>query len=167
MVGLIETFDLKGKFTVEHRRNGELIGVYEVPNGITNEGLDEVLDVMFHNTSQHSTWYMGLIDNSGYTGVAAGDTYTSHSGWTENTDYDETFRGEWTEGAASSQQITNASAVQFSMNATVTIKGMFLCNVSTKGDSSSGVLWCTGLFSSTVSCVNGDTLSVTYTLSAA
>ena len=66
-----------GRFVVEHFRKGEKIGHYEFPNGIANEGKNKLLDVMFHGVSAITTWWLGLIGNSGYSALAAGDTYAN------------------------------------------------------------------------------------------
>jgi hypothetical protein len=159
---------LGGRFNVEHRRNGKLLGTYDITNAITNEGKNKALNILFYDNSLHpkiSDWFIGLIDASGYTGVAAGDTMSSHSGWTELTAYDETLRQEWEPGAAASQSITNASSRTFTMNGTDTVKGIFVCDDSTKSGTS-GVLWATALFAADVNVVATDELKITYTVSA-
>lgn len=174
---------LRGRFVVEHFRKGEKIGQYEFPNGITNQGKNKLLDVMFHGVSAITTWWLGLIDNSGYTALAAGDTYQNitqaGNQWSEFTNYTDpansdsgTTRPEWTEGAASSQAITNASPVVFDITDTGTVKGLFLvggiANAQNKSNhEASGVLWATALFNTGDVAVNADDqLKVTYTVSA-
>lgn len=155
----------KGVFKLQHKRNGKLIKEIDITNGITDEGKDKLLDVMFHNDTQVTTWYIGLIDNAGFSALADADTHASHAGWSENTDYDETDRPEWTEGAAASESITNASTVDFTINATIAINGIFLADISTKGSTAAGTLWSTGSFGAVVNAVAADTLSITYTVS--
>lgn len=155
----------KGVFKIQHRRAGKLLREYELPNGITNEGKDALLDIMFHADTQITTWYLALIDNSGFTALAAADTHASHAGWTENTDFDETDRPAWTEGAAASQSMTNAATVDFTINATIALKGIFLANLNTKGSTASGTLWSTGAFGAVINAVAADVLSITYTIS--
>lgn len=137
-------------------------------NLVVNVGLNKILDVMFNADTQITTWYVGLIDDDGYgVGPQAGDTMASHAGWNESADYSESLRQEWTEGAASSQSITNAVSVDFSINATETMKGIFLVSDNTKSGSA-GTLWAAALFSGGDQAVsNGDTLKVTYTINAA
>jgi hypothetical protein len=157
--------NVKGFFTVEHlNKDGELIGTYEFPNGIVDEGMEYLLDAGFNGSSQTSTWYMGLVDNSGWTEFSNDDTMSSHSGWSECNVYTEAGRPEWDAGSASSRQVTNADTTNFSINDTATLKGIFVCTDNTK-DGSSGTLWSTAAFSSTVSTSNGDTIKVTYTVS--
>ena len=68
-------------------------------------------------------------------------------------------------GTAATQAITNASAVVFTANATATVNGAFIVNDNTKGGTS-GTLWTTGSFSSSISVVSTDVIRVTYTVSA-
>ncbi len=162
---MIDKFKIRGYFTIEHRnKEGKLMGVYQFPNGIVDEGLNHILDTEFVSGSQVTTWYIGLVDNSGFSAFADADTMASHAGWSESTVYSQATRPQWTVGSASSRQVTNASTVDFSINGSATLKGIFVTSNNTKGGSS-GVLWATAAFSSTVSVVNGDTLKVTYTVS--
>lgn len=153
-----------GRFTIQHIRDGQVIGEYELKNGITDVGMNALLDIMFHGTSQITAWYLGLVDNAGFSAFAAGDTMASHGGWTESTAYSNANRPDWTEGAASSRSITNSSTVDFTINATATIKGIFVTSNNTKGGTT-GTLWSTAAFGANVSVANGDTLKVTYTVS--
>jgi hypothetical protein len=157
----------QGMVKIEHIRGGEKIGEYLFPNGITDEGLNHILNTQFHNTTQVATWYIGLIDNSGFSALAAGDTaaqINGTNGWDELSEYDEATRPAWTEGAAASRSITNAATVDFTINATKTVKGIFLVSTNTI-DGTTGFLWATAAFGSTVSVVDNDVLKVTYTVS--
>lgn len=157
---------LKGAFKVEHRDiDGELKGVYEFPNGIVDEGLNSILDVQFHAASQITTWYIGLVDNSGWTAFADADVLGSHAGWVENTDFSEGNRVTYAEDAAASRSITNTTTADFSVNATGNIKGIFVSSNNVKSTGNTGTLWSTAAFSSVVAVSNGDTLKVTYTVS--
>lgn len=132
-------------------------------NGVTNLGLNKILDVMFHGTTPITTWYIGLIDNSGFSALAAADTLASHAGWTELTGYSGN-RKEWTEGAASSQSTTNATSVDFVASGSGTVYGVFLAEVAS---GTSGLLWATAALSGgTQALTSGDTLQVTYTVTA-
>ncbi len=160
-----QAFNMKGRYKVEHRNAaGELLGEYEIPNGIVDVGLNHILETEFNGGTPITAWYIGLIDNASFSALAAGDTMASHAGWIENNDYTESTRPEWTAGTAATRSITNAVTVDFTINATKTIKGIFITSVSTKGGST-GVLWSTAAFGSTVGVGSGDTLKVTYTLS--
>lgn len=158
--------NIKGRFIVEHRdRDDNLKGIYEVPNGIVDEGIEHLLDVGFHGASQVGTWYIGLVDNSGWTAFDDEDTLSSHAGWTESTSYTEANRVEWDEDAAASRAISNSTTANFSINATGNLKGIFISSNNVKSTGNTGTLWSTAAFSSVVATANGDTLKVTYTIS--
>lgn len=162
---MLQQFHPKGRYFVEHfDKNGRLKGIYDIDNGIVDVGINHLLDVGFDGGTQITTWYTGLVDNSGFSAFSNSDTMASHSGWSESVAYSESNRPEWTAGTPSSRSITNASTVDFSINATVTIKGIFITSDNTKSGTS-GTLWSTAAFASNVSAQNGDTLKVTYTLS--
>jgi hypothetical protein len=159
-----------GVFGVEcFDRDGNLRWVDSAKNAVTNAALDDVLNVYIRGVTPTTTWYIGLVDNAGFTTFAAADTMPSHSGWSENTQYTGT-RQSWSPGASSGQSITNASALNYAMTPTVgvpaTIRGLFLC--SDTSASTSGVkLFATAAFTGGNQVVNnGDTLKVTYTLAA-
>lgn len=171
----VDQLGLKGKFVIEHWRKGQMIGKYEVPNLIVNQGKNKLLDVMFHATTQITTWYILLIDGAGSPTVAAGDTYAQingTNGWDEFDEYDEATRQEWTEGAAASQSITNASPVVFTISASGSVFGLALVGggttPSTKNDAAGGgTLWNAVAFTGgTVSVADDDQLKVTYTVNA-
>ena len=159
---------VKGYLKVEHRdKEGKLVGIYEMPNGITNVGKNLILDVMFNDGSAvaNNSWFIGLIDNSGYSALAAADTMSSHAGWNEFTTYSEANRVAWGSGVAASQSTTNASPATFNVTGTATVKGVFVTSNNTKSGTT-GTLWATALFSADVPVSNGDQLKVTYTVSA-
>ena len=157
---------LSGRFVIEHRDvDGELKGIYDVPNGIVDEGIEHLLDAGFHGEAAIGTWYIGLVDNSGWTAFADADTLSSHAGWAENLDYTEATRVEWAEAAAASRAITSDTTANYSINASGNLKGIFITSNSVKNTGNTGVLWSTAAFSSVVATANGDTLKVTYTIS--
>jgi hypothetical protein len=137
-------------------------------NLVMNGGLANMNGVYFASSAQSTTWYLGLVTGPGSgTTFAAADTLASHGGWTENTDYTPSGRKAVTFGSATSANpsvISNSAApTSFSMNATATIAGAFLCNVSS---GTSGVLFSAGDFTGgDKSVASGDTLNVTYTFS--
>ena len=159
---------LRGDVHVEHYdRQGELVDKQNVLNGITNEGKNLLLNVMFNGATQiaNNSWFIGLIDNAGFSALAAADTMASHAGWTESTAYTQATRLAWGSGTATAQSTSNATADQFDINATGTIYGIFVTTVSTKGGTT-GTLWATAGFSSTVPVNSGDQLKITYSVAA-
>lgn len=137
----------------------------DINNGVTDLGIHHVLNRFTDNGAPEATlapWHAGLINNSGFTGVANSDTMSSHSGWTENSDYDESVREALTFGAAASRTIT--AQVQFTMNQNVTIQGLLTSSDNTKGGTS-GTLFSTALFPSPPPLVIGNVLTSNYSLS--
>lgn len=159
-----QKIQLEGHFTVEHFREGKKIGEYHLQNGITDIGQNTLLDIMFETTAKISNWYIGLIQDGGYTGLSDSDTMSSHSGWTEFTGYDESNRVLWDTDAATGGAISNSTTVDFSINTGDTLKGVFCVSDNTKSGTS-GILWATALFTSDIPVLNGDTLKITYTTS--
>lgn len=155
---------------MEHWRNGKLLGKYHTKNDITNEGVNTLFNVMFNGATQiaNNSWFIGFIDNSGFSALAAGDVMSSHSGWTEFTSYSQATRPGWGSGTASAgvRSVTNSSAVVFNINGGGgTVYGIFIPSNSTKSGTT-GKLWATAAFSSPVPVSSGDQLNITYTTSA-
>ena len=143
--------------------------VDDAKNTLTNAALDDVLNVYLADQSPKATWYIGLVDNASFTAFAGTDVIGSHSGWIENTNWSGSTRPAWGNGTSSggAGSVTNASTVNFSMTATVTIKGLFLVSDSTKGGTSTGLIFSTAAFTGGNQAVNnGDTLKVTYTVTS-
>jgi len=153
---------LHGKFFIEHRNAaGKLIGLYRIQNGITDLGMNFLLDCMYTTGVQSDPWYIGLIDNAGYVGVAAADTLAAHAGWTEFTGYAGT-RKTWTVGVAAGRAVTNAATVDFTISANGAVRGIFVTDqVAGVAD----ILWATALFSSAITVAIADVLKITYTVS--
>jgi hypothetical protein len=161
---------LRGIMGVEHRRlfNGvkRLITKFNIKNMITNAGKNYVLGAAFAGVTQISqaSWCISIIDNAGYSAVNATDTMASHSTWNEFTQYSQTTRVAWGPGSPSAQQITNATACTFDITATTgTLQGIFICSNNTISGTT-GTLWSTALFPSTIPVTNGDEIKVTYSV---
>ena len=133
-------------------------------NLVVTEGLNHVLSSTFDGGTQITAWYVGL-KNAG--SIAAADTMSSHSGWTENTDYSQSVRQTLTLGTAASGSIDNTgNLATYSINGTATVAGAFVVSNSTKSGTT-GTLYGAVDFSSSRSVISGDTLTVTVTLTAA
>jgi len=157
----------KDVFKVEcFDKNGQLKWVDYIENLVVNEGLDDALDKYFKGSSYSAAHYVGLTD--GTPTFAAGDTMSSHAGWTEVTAYDEADRQTVTWGSVSSQSVDNsASKATFTISSnSTTIGGAFLSTNSTKGGST-GTLYGGGAFNAgDKSLDDDDVLNVTVTATA-
>ena len=133
-------------------------------NLIVTVGLNSLLTEYFKGSSYTATWCVGLKS----TGTAlAADTMSSHSSWTEITDYSESVRQTIVLGTPSAGSVDNsASKATFSINGTTTIYGAFLANASAKGGTG-GILYGVVDFGSSRAVISGDTLEITVTLTAA
>jgi len=155
-----------GKIIGEHIRDGKVIDRFEDHNLVVNEGLNSILDIMFHGSTQIGTWYLGLFEGN-YTPVATVTAATIASAATECTAYDEATRQAYDEAAAASQAITNAaSRATFTFNATKTVYGAFLISDSTKSGST-GTLFSAIRFGTSKAVVASDQLLLTYQITAA
>lgn len=145
--------------------DGKLKWVEEFDNLVVNEGLNDSLDKQFKAAGYSAAWYVGLTD--GTPTPAAGDTMASHAGWAEVTGYSQATRPALTLGSVSGQSVDNsASKAVYSINASVTVGGAFTTTNNTKGGTT-GTLYGVGAFSQDRALVNGDTLNVQVTLTAA
>ena len=152
-------------------KDGKLKWVDDSKNLVVNEGLQYMAGTSLDGlTARITSWYLGLYGAASSNNPAAGDTMSSHAGWTEVTDYTEATRPAATFVAATTANpsvVTNsASKAQFTMNNTVTVGGAFLTSSNTKGGTT-GTLFSAKDFNSPGdrSVVSGDVVLVTYTFS--
>lgn len=162
-----EHAEMRGRWTVQCHRNGELLWEDVIENLVVNAGLNHALDATLSAGTQITTWYLGLMSAS--PSAAAGDTMSSHGGWTEVTAYDEAARQTWTDGGVSGQSVSNSgSPAVFTISTNGTdVGGCFLTSVSTKSGTT-GTLFAAGAFAAgNKSLDDGDTLTVTATFTNA
>jgi len=162
-----------GKFKMEcFDKDGNLKWSAEEQNLVVNQGLQYMCGTALTSVAQITSWYIGLYGAGASNNPAAGDTMSSHSGWTEVTPYSNATRPACTFATATtanpSVATNSASPASYTINATSTVGGAFLVSNNTKGGST-GTLFSAADFSSPGdrSVVSGDTLTVTYTLSLA
>lgn len=154
---------LGGVFTYEHVRNGEIIDTWDSHNLVVNQGLNHVLDVALHGSTQTATWYIGVFEGN-YQPLATDTAATIVASSTECTAYTEGIRQIYNEAAAASQVTTNvASKATFTFNATKTIYGAFLSSVSTLS-ATTGVLLAADKAGTAKSVTSGDQLLITYAI---
>ena len=153
-------------------KDGNLKWEAECPNLVVNGGLQDMNNKYFLGSSYTATWYIGLYGSGASNSPSAGDTMSSHGGWTEVVPYSQATRPACTFAtpttANPSVATNSASPAVYSINATATVGGAFLVSNNTKGGST-GTLYSASDFTSPGdrSVVSGDTLNVTYTLSLA
>jgi hypothetical protein len=168
-----ETAQATGVYHVEcHDKDGNLKWTADSKNLVVNVGLQYMAGTALTSVTQITTWYLGLYGSGASNTPAAGDTMSSHAGWTEVTTYSNANRVTATFATATTANpsvVTNtASPAVFNINGTTTVGGAFLTSENTKGGTT-GTLFSAADFGSPGdrSVVSGDTLSVTYTFSLA
>ena len=162
-----------GLFEIKcHDKDGNLKWEAQSKNLVVNVGLQYMAGSALTSVTQITTWYLGLYGAGASNTPAAGDTMSSHAGWTEVVAYSNATRVAATFVAATTANpsvVTNsASPATFNINGTTTVGGAFLTSGSAKSGTA-GTLFSAADFGSPGdrSVVNSDTLSVTYTFSLA
>lgn len=167
---------LEGVYTAECRdAEGNLKWTDTIHNLTTNVGRASMLDSYFGNTGGGAI-VMGLMGETGGSSTPAyTDTQSSHAGWLEvgganAPTYSGTRKTPSFSAATSANPsvLATSAAVVFSMTSSGTVYGAFI-NVggSSTIDNTTGVLFSAGNFTAGSKTVtSGDTINVTYTLSA-
>lgn len=154
---------------VEHDVNG--MDVRHDHNQVPTEGLNHVLDVVLHGTTQVATWYIALYGGAvdpAANWTAANVTANSTEITSGSEGYSESTRVAFNEAAAAAGSITNAAnKAQFTIvtATTLSVNGIFLASASAKG-ATTGSLFSATRFASTRSLSNGDLFNIGYTINA-
>jgi len=102
--------------------------------------LEAILSGYFAGGTVPSKLYIGLVKASSFVAFdPVNDEMSSHPGWSEFTDYDETDRQEWIPGVVVGDtlaQTNNPTPATITPNVNDTVNAIFLCDDPTKGGSS-------------------------------
>ena len=160
-----DSMSIEGYYTaICYSADGFVKWSEDIHNVVCTVGKNATLDSILGNSSQGAV-VMGLKGTG--TAVAA-DTMTSHATWSEvglaNAPTYTGNRPAPSFSAASSGSKTTSSVVTFAITSTGTVAGCFI-NIggSATKDTTTGILFSAGDFSSSKSVVSGDTIAVTYT----
>jgi hypothetical protein len=151
---------------IEQWRRGKLIDRWAQKNVNTTEGLNHMLNVAFFDETPIAStgWFLGLFEDD-YTPLIT-DTYAV-PGFTESEAYDELTRIAFVPAIADARIITNvASKATFTISATKTMYGAFLCGGGTDADTKSdvlggGILFAASKFAAAKEVVDNDVLMIT------
>lgn len=139
-----------------------------LPNDFVNEGLDDVLKVLFKQSSQRTAFYIAPFSGDVVVDPATLTAANFDSTMTEFTDYSEGARPAWTPDAEANQAVANAgSQAVFTINLdNSTIWGFALLTAQAK-NATTGVLYCASKDATARSNLrSGDKLNVEYDITA-
>ena len=162
---LLKRFRFEYEFK-HHDKDGKLMWEMKIHNIVMNQGLQNLIDTCLLGVAAETDFFFEVA--SGSSTFAAADVPASHSGWTENVDYDEAVRQTWT-GVRTGQNVTNsASPAVITVTTGSTFGGGALVSSSIKSNNAAGVMF------SGVNATEGDqvlgaggTLSMVYSITAA
>lgn len=168
--GHTESMALDGYYSVECTgADGQVKWAEDIFNLVTTVGKNFTMDTVLGNTAGGAV-VMGL---KGIGTAVVADTQASHTGWLEvglaNTPAYTGNRPTPSFNAASAGAKTTSSAVTFAITSSGTVAGCFI-NIggSATKDNTTGTLFSAGDFTGgSRAVISGDTLSVTYTATAA
>jgi hypothetical protein len=172
-VALRDEVQVKGVYTLQHYRGGELIYQERFENTVVTVGKNLILDQSLAGAAYTATEYLGLISSASYSSISAADTMTSHAGWLEsggaNAPTMSSSRGTCAWSSASSGSKSLSASLSFSITGTGTIKGAFMVGgsgASATVGNTGGTLISAGLFTGgDRAVISGDTVQVSYTMS--
>ena len=132
---------LSGRFRVS---DGGVLLQPDSPNLVTLEGLEALATYFSGGGGQPASWYIGLIDDDGFSAISMDDTAGSHAGWTELSSY--TYDGSATSrigpltldyvlsvGNPTVAFLTMLTLIPCRFTSASTVKGFFLTSGGTKG----------------------------------
>jgi len=169
-----EEIALKGRYDFEcFDKDGNLKWKDVIDNVVCTVGKNVALDAFLAGAAYTVVGpFMGLISSVGYgAGPVAGDTMTSHPGWTEAGGANApTYTAPrktclWNTATGGSKALS--AALTFAITATGQINGAFIVYGSgalSTIDNTAGVLWSAGAFAAFKSVSSGDTLNVSYSV---
>jgi len=149
---------------------GELLWTVQNRNIVPNLGLDNALGLFVTPYTPVANWYIGLVDNAGFSSYQYTDSaaqINGSNGWDEWTSYSEANRQAYVGVATPSSfgfgQVSNsASQAVFTMSAGGALRGAFMVSSNVKGGTS-GILTSEVNFDSgTTTVVNLNIIQVTY-----
>ncbi|HUR53504.1 MAG TPA: hypothetical protein VMZ71_05215 [Gemmataceae bacterium] len=156
---------IAGAFFLDYRdpRSRKRDWAFYFHNGVTTEGVNYLLNAAFRGGSQQPNWFLGLIDDAGFSALAAADTHALHSGWGEYTGIFLSSRPAWNVLTAASGGIVPSSSVSvFQITAAGSVRGALVASQQAVGTGGGAVLYATGAMSAGMSVSVGGVLSVTY-----
>jgi hypothetical protein len=153
----IEVYDKYGNLKIKKNFN----------NSWTNEGMSWLMNRSFKSIKASDlSYYIGLINSSGT--ITASDVMASHSGWTENINYDEITRPAWNQDdpveSGGVISAVNSTKRSFTINVdSQSVYGAFLSSDNSKSGTS-GKLLAEGALDSQIDLNDDDVIKIGYDL---
>lgn len=135
-----------------------------IPNGVTVEGANYSLEAGFRGGPKYATWYAGLIDDVGFSGLSNGDTHASHPGWAEFAGIYNSLRPAWTTSPAAGGVLTSSASTTFQITSAGTVRGTFLASRQAVGTGAGPVLYSTAAAAAGRAVSPGGILTLSYSL---
>lgn len=132
-------------------------------NGPTIEGVNYVLNAGYRGATASSSWYVGLIDNTGYSAPTEDDTHAAHP-WSEFTSIFLSQRAAWSPAAAAGGQLNYSAVASISITGDGSLRGAFLANRQATGLAAGSILYSTAPADSGLSVSAGGTVLAGYKL---
>lgn len=154
----------RGRFRVESRgADGRQMGVAYFNNGTTEEGVTYLAARGFLGAAAYPLFYIGLINDAGFSALAATDRHVSHPGWAEWTALFGGTRVVWNPSPAAGALLDAPNAV-LSVTAAGLVRGAFLASTPTIGTASGQIIYATGADLAGIPVEPGGTVTVGYKL---
>lgn len=138
-----------------------------VENTVPTLGLNDQQTKYFKGSAYTAAWYVGLINSTSFSVLAAGDSaaqINGSNGWIELTSYSQSTRQTLVLGTAASGSISNSGSIaNFTASGSISVKGAFIVSSPSKAGTS-GVLYGEAVLSSPKTFTTGQSVSVTITL---
>jgi hypothetical protein len=165
--------DIQGIVTLNHFREGRLIGSEKSTNLIVDQGLNHFLNVVMGATAKITTWYVGIFKNNvtpaaadvPATALGAAGTF----GECQDADYDVplTNKPEYIDAVAVAKVMSNSGTpASFTMASSITVYGAFISSVTAK-TGTTGTLLAAKKFDTARPVIDNDILTVQYDITAA
>lgn len=168
-----ETISVRGHYVMTCTdAAGRIKWVEEFDNLVTNVGKTFLLDTFFKGTTYTAAWYMGLVNNTGFSSYNASDTMASHAGWTEFITYTLPTRPAilWNSASASGGGAGSAGTgtivsfnTTFNINAVGDVNGAFITTNSTKSGTTGTLFSASSFATGNRTVIIGDVINVAYT----
>lgn len=153
-----------GRFRIESRgADGRQMAVRYFDNGTTSEGVTYLAARGFLGAAAFPTFYIGLINDAGFSALSVSDQHVSHPGWAEWTALFGAARVAWNPSPAAGALLDAPNAV-LSVTASGLVRGAFLASTPVIGSASGQIIYAAGVDLTGIPVEPGGVVTVGYKL---